>query len=563
MSKRDLIKKGIDYLKYYGVKELARKTEERLIPEPFPYSQWYPKHLMSQGEMKESKEYEFNLSPVISVIVPAFETEPKYLIQLIKSMQDQLYGKFQLCIADGSESSRVMDTVSPFLSDSRITYKKLENNLGISGNTNAGLAMATGDYIGFLDHDDFLEPDALLEIVRAINEKPDTELIYTDEDKSDSEGLCFNHPQFKPDFNIGLLRSNNYICHFLVVKKELRERVGGFEKSFDGAQDYDFILRCIENTDKILHIPRVLYHWRMYDDSTSSNSTSKMYAFEAGRKALAAHLSRIGVDAEVHHAQDLGYYRTTYTLNSEPKVSVIITTAGDNMSLVKCVDSVRKAEYGDYEFFVIKDRSDEINDCVRNQAGGEYIILLNEELIISDGTDWIKELVSQCSADNVGLVGVKLLTPSGRLFNRKFPMKSVYHAGMILGLGGFVGNAFKGLPGNLMGYMHRASIIGDCSMVSSLMYIVRKDTFLQEGGLDDAMAPGLAGPDLCLRLLEKGKRIVYDPYVVASYYGRGARINPEDRKIMRERWAKAIEAGDRFYNPNFSYESPGYIIDTN
>ena len=226
-------------------------------------------------------------------------------------------------------------------------------------------------------------------------------------------------------------------------------------------------------------------------------------------------------------------------------------------------DPQRKAEYGDYEFFVIKDRSDEINDCVRNQAGGEYIILLNEELIISDGTDWIKELVSQCSADNVGLVGVKLLTPSGRLFNRKFPMKSVYHAGMILGLGGVVGNAFKGLPGNLMGYMHRASIIGDCSMVSSLMYIVRKDTFLQEGGLDDAMAPGLAGPDLCLRLLEKGKRIVYDPYVVASYYGRGARINPEDRKIMRERWAKAIEAGDRFYNPNFSYESPGYIIDTN
>ena len=563
MSKRDLIKKGIDYLKYYRIKELARKTEERLVPEPFPYSRWYPKHLLSQGEMKEFKKCEFDLSPVISVIVPACETEPKYLIQLIESMQDQIYGKFQLCIADGSHSTIVMDTVRPYLSDSRILYKKLENNLGISGNTNAGLSMATGDYIGFLDHDDFLEPDALYHIVSAINEQPQTELIYTDEDKSDSEGVCFSYPQFKPDFNIGLLRSNNYICHFLVVKKELQERVGLFEKSFDGAQDYDFVLRCIEKTRNIVHIPRVLYHWRMYDNSTSGNATSKMYAFEAGRKAVAAHLSRIGIEGEVHHGQDLGYYRVIYSLNAEPEVSVIITSAGDNRNRVKCVDSVRKAEYGAYEFFIIEDESAAINECIRNQAKGEYIIILNEELIISEKTDWIKEMVSQCSLDEVGLVGVKLLTPSGRLFNRKFPMKSVYHAGMILGLDGLAGNAFKGLPGNLMGYMHRASIIGDYSIVSSLMYIIKRDVFLEAGGLEESLAPGLAGPDLCLRLLEKGKRIVYDPYVVASYYGKGARINTEDRKIMRVRWEKVISDGDRFYNPNFSLESPGYVLDIN
>lgn len=563
MSKKDLIKKGIDYLKYYGIKELARKTEERLIPEPFPYSRWYPKHLLSQGEMEEYKKCEFSLSPVISVIVPACETEPRFLIQLVESMQKQIYGNFQLCIADGSESTRVMDTLRPFLSDSRICYKKLENNLGISGNTNAGLSMATGEYLGFLDHDDFLEPDALYQVVRAINEQPGTELIYSDEDKSDSEGVCFSHPQFKPDFNIGLLRSNNYICHFLVVKKELQEKVGLFEKSFDGAQDYDFVLRCIEKTGNIVHIPRVLYHWRMYDNSTSVNSTSKMYAFEAGRKAVAAHLSRMGIEAAVHHGQDLGYYRVIYSLDAEPRVSVIITSTGDNRNLVKCVDSIRKAEYGNYEFFIIEDESAAINECIRNQISGEYAIILNEELIISEKTDWIGELVSQCSLDEVGLVGVKLLTPSGRLFNRKFPMKSVYHAGMILGLDGLAGNAFKGLPGNLMGYMHRASIIGDYSIVSSLMYIIKREVFLETGGLDEGLAPGLAGPDMCLRLLEKGKRIVYDPYVVASYYGKGARINPEDRKVMRKRWEEVISAGDRFYNPNFSLESPGYIIDIN
>ncbi len=560
MRKRDIIKQGINYLKYYGVKELARKTEERLIPEAFPYSDWYPDHLLSQRGYRDVEVPEFAYQPLISILVPAYETPPHIMRAMIGSVMGQIYGRFQLCIADGSPGDTVRLAVEPYLSDERICYKKLENNLGISGNTNAAAEMAEGDYIAFMDHDDLLEPDALLEIVRKINAEPELELIYTDEDKCSEDGKIFFAPHFKSEFNIDLLLSNNYICHFLIVKKELLDRTGGFDGSFDGAQDYDFVLRCTESTGKIGHIPKVLYHWRTGENSTSDNATSKMYAFEAGRRAIAAHLSRAGIEATVHHGQDLGYYRVRYALEGEPKVSVIITSAGDNGNLVKCVKALKNCPYDDFEFFIIKDDSKAINDCVKNDVSGEFIILLNEELTVPEKEHWMTELVSQCARDDIGAVGPKLITPSGRLFKGHFPMKSVYHAGMILGLGGVVGNAFKGLPANLTGYMHRAALLSNCSAVSSLMYIVKRDDFLDAGGLDEGIAPGLAGPDLCLRLRESGRRILYDPYVTALYHGKGARINPEDMRLMRERWKEALAEGDPYYNPNFSLESPGYVL---
>ena len=563
MSKREIIKKGIDYLKYYGVKELARKTEERLIPEIYPYSDWYPSHLMSQGMIEIPEKPDFDFNPLISIIVPAYETPRESLAAMIESVTSQIYPTFQLCIADGSRSDVVKDSVEPYLSDSRICYKRLENNLGISGNTNAAIQMSRGEYLAFLDHDDMLEPDALLEMVRLLNQKPDTEFIYTDEDKCSNDGSTFFKPHFKSGFNLDLLRSNNYICHFFMVKRDLYDRVGPFDRSFDGAQDYDFVLRCIENTHKIEHISKVLYHWRTGENSTADNAASKMYAFEAGRRAVAAHLSRLGIEAAVHHGQDLGYYRVKYALTTEPKVSVVVTSAGDSKALAKCIKTLRKCEYDNYEFFIIKDDSREINDCIRNNATGDYIVILNEELITSEKENWMSELLSQCMRDDIGVVGVKLVAPSGRLFNRHFPIKSVYHAGMILGMSGMVGNAFKGLPANLTGYMHRAAVLSNCSAVSSLMYMVKRDVFLDAGGLDEGVAPGLAGPDLCLKLQEKGRRILYDPYVSATYYGKGARINADDMRLMRTRWAHLLSEGDRYYNPNFSLESPGYVLNMN
>ncbi|MBR5337135.1 MAG: glycosyltransferase [Lachnospiraceae bacterium] len=561
MSKREIIKKGIDYLKYYGVKELARKTEERLIPEIHPYSDWYPSHLMSQGKKSQSPG-ELSSNPLVSIIVPTYETPRDQFLSMVESVKKQIYTNFQLCIADGSISGDVEECVSALLSDPRICYKRLDNNLGIAGNTNAAVSMAGGEYLAFLDHDDILEPDALYEMVLAATKDPEAGMIYSDEDKCSSDGRDYFCPHFKSGYNIDLLRSCNYICHFLMVKRELYDVVGGFDGSFDGAQDYDFVLKCTEHTDHVVHVPKILYHWRCSDNSTAGNATGKMYAFEAGRRALAAHLSRLGIDASVHHGQDLGYYRVQYDLMHEPRVSVIITTDGDNKSLVRCVKALRKSRYENYDFYIIKDNSRDINSCVKNDADGDFIIILNEELIVSEKDDWMRELLSQCDRDEIGIVGTKLTAPSGRLFNRHFPMKSVYHAGMILGMSGIVGNAFKGLPANLTGYMHRASLLADCSAVSPLMYIIRKETFIRYGGLDESIAPGLAGPDLCLRILQDGKRILYDPFVTATYYGKGAKINPDDMRLMRSRWAEMMSCGDKYYNPNFSLEPPGYVLRT-
>jgi len=560
MSNRNLVKKGLNYISHYGVKGFARKVQEQLRSEPVPYKEWYPHHFVSQDEKEEQYSRTFPYNPVISIIVPTYETPKDFLCALIESVQDQTYGRFELCIADGSKTGAVKSVVNGYMvTDTRIKYKRLEKNEGISGNTNSGIDMATGEYIALLDHDDIIEPNALFEVVRVINEDKEAALIYSDEDKTDYEGREFFKPHLKPDFDLGLLRSNNYICHFLVVKKELVSKVGGLNPEFDGAQDYDFILRCIENTDKIYHIPKVLYHWRVSENSTAENPSSKTYAFEAGRRALEAHLDRVGLSGTVTNASDLGYYRVRLELPEEPSVSVIITTRNKNTSLVKCVDSVRKSDYGNFDFYLVEEDCEAINRCVEEEATGEFILILNEELTIP-ASGWMREMVSQCAPKDVGAVGCKILTPAGKLFNKNLPVKAVYHGGMIIGLGGIVGNAFKGLQSNLTGYAHRASIIGDCSAVSPLMFMIKRETFLEYDGLDRLPAPGLAGPDLCLRMRENNLRIVYDPYVVATYYGQGAKINPRDREWMRNRWAHLLSRGDRYYNPGFSLESPGFIL---
>ena len=406
------------------------------------------------------------------------------------------------------------------------------------------------------------EQSVVFEVVKRINEKNDVDVIYTDEDKSNTEGTQFFKPHFKSGFNLDLLRSNNYICHFLVVKKELAVKVGLLKKEFDGAQDYDFILRLAENTDKIEHVSKVLYHWRVSANSTAENPMSKRYAYDAGRRAIEAHLERCNEKAEVTDAQDLGYYRVRYIAESTPKVSVIITSDGNNDALTKCVDSVRNSSYSEYEFFIVDSSCESINKCIYEETNGEFVALLNEELIINN-TDWMQELVSQCDRKDVGVVGVKIFTPSRRIMNKGIPLKAVYHAGMVAGMSGVVGNAFKGLPANLTGYMHKASILSNCSAVSSLMFIIKKELLDELGGFDEKLSIGLAGPDICFRVIEKNKRVVFDPYVSATYFGSGVKLKQGDREYMKEKWDSFLKKGDPYYNDNFTLESPGYILREN
>ena len=282
---------------------------------------------------------------------------------MLDSILDQTYGNWEVCIADGSPRGQDVEKVLKKYAqkDSRIRYEILGGNRGISGNTNAALAMAKGEYVILADHDDTIPPQAFYEVAKAINKHPDCDVLYSDEDKLDMDGKALFDPHFKPDFNPDLLTSVNYICHLFVVKKELLDQVGGFRQEFDGAQDYDFIFRCTEQAKEIVHIPQVLYHWRCHQDSTASNPESKMYAFEAGSRAIMAHYERMGIPAErVEKGVDYGIYHTTFKIKGEPLISIIIPNKDHSKDLDVCVRSIlEKSTYRNLEFIIVENNSTE------------------------------------------------------------------------------------------------------------------------------------------------------------------------------------------------------------
>ncbi|MFR1112906.1 MAG: glycosyltransferase family 2 protein [Blautia sp.] len=271
-------------------------------PEEIPYGPWYEAYVPDQETLRRQRKKKFSYAPVISVVVPAYRTPEVFLRQMVQSVRDQTYENWELCIANGSPEDEAMAGVLRELSDgdSRVRYKNLEKNLGIAENTNEAFAMANGEFVGLLDHDDLLAPNALYEVVRALQDR-ETDVVYTDEDKVTTELDEHFQPHLKPDFNLDLLRSNNYICHFFVVRREIVESVGGFRREFDGAQDYDFIFRCVEAARRVRHVPEILYHWRTHKASTADNPASKMYAFEAGRRAIQSHLERTHTEGMVSH----------------------------------------------------------------------------------------------------------------------------------------------------------------------------------------------------------------------------------------------------------------------
>lgn len=317
------IKKAKAYLKRYGTKKLIWKVLEKQ-DKTEDYENNRIEEMVTESEMEQQRNAVFKNKVTISIVVPIYNTDPEKLIQTLYSVKQQTYSDWQLCIADAGEEKRKSVIDSVFGDDSRIKYISLKENFGISDNTNSALELATGEYVGFLDHDDILEPDALYEIMKKIDKG--YEMIYTDEDKV-SEGLDYYFaPYRKPDFNLNLLLSNNYICHFTVIKKSILDKMVGFRKEFDGAQDYDLFLRCIEKTDKIAHVPKILYHWRVGEDSTSSNPFAKEYAYEAGRRALEDYIDRNNIKGvRVEEMDDPGYYRIVCFKKGGYKVCTVVS----------------------------------------------------------------------------------------------------------------------------------------------------------------------------------------------------------------------------------------------
>ena len=585
------IRKGFRYMKHYGPKEFWIRLHERFEPEEVPYGPWYRAYIPTEETLETQRKQKFDYSPLISIAVPAYQTPVEFLRQMIESLIVQTYSNWELCIVNASPDNEEMQKVLAEYSagDSRVRFCNLKENLGIAENTNRAFAMAKGEFVGLLDHDDLLAPNALYEIVKILQDHPQADVLYTDEDKVTTELDEHFQPHLKPDFNLDLLRSNNYICHFFVVRKSIVEKAGGFRKEFDGAQDYDFIFRCTEKAGEVLHVPEILYHWRTHKASTADNPASKMYAFEAGKRAIEAHLERTGTKGEVSHTQDLGFYRVKYPVQGKPLVSVIIPNKDEKETLQTCLEMLEKnTGYQNFEIIIVENNSttDEIfryykelsgnrkihllrwgkefnysaiNNFAVAHAKGEYLLFLNND-VKSINSDWLEEMLGVCQRPEVGGVGAKLI----------YPDNTIQHAGCVIGMGGIAGHMFVDMPADRTGYLHKASLLQDMSAVTAACLLMKKEVFEQAGGFTEELAVAFNDVDLCLKVRKNGYLIVYDPYVKLYHMEsktRGAEDSKEkvrrfqtEIEYMRCHWIDILKNGDPCYNKNLSLTKWNYSL---
>lgn len=577
-------RRGYHYMKNYGVAKLYVKAKERLDRNNLEkdYQEWMLSRRPAKSEKELQREHRFPFHPLISVVVPVYQTPEGFLRGMIESVLSQTYGCLELCLADGSEDGTAEGIIREYMQqDDRVRYERLPENRGISGNTNAALAMASGEYVGLLDHDDLLEEHALFEIVRWLQEHRDTELLYTDEDKVSFDSGTYFQPHFKPDFNLDLLRSNNYICHFLVVKRELAEKAGEYREAFDGAQDYDFILRCCEQARAIGHIPQVLYHWRCHMASTAANPESKAYAYEAGKRAVEAHLARLGVEARVESMDNPGFYRVIYALNSVPKVSIVLLDTPRIDVLKRFVRAVgQNRTYTNFEILVLLD-TPEKNKLILNfikehrqipikvvyctsacnkfvtfsrlaeKLDSEYLLFM-ESRIEKVSRNFMELFLGNARRKEAGAVGGRVYDSGRRL----------RYGAKILGLKGLAGDAFEGLRAGYTGYFHKAVLQQNFHAVSGKAMMVRRELFLRAGGFSEDVEDRLKDVDFCLKLEQLGFKNIYEPGIVfieQKYHTRRKKML-KPAVSFEKKWKDLLLEPDGYYNSNLSLEDNQYRI---
>lgn len=557
------------------------------------YSVWQIFNELNSGDIEKAKEdlQNFPLQPLISIVMPTYNSNLKWLGEAIESIRKQPYENWELCIAD--DASPQAD-VKPFLEDwarrdSRIKVIVRQNNGHISDASNSALSIAAGEWVALFDHDDLFHPFALYWVVRAINENPDAQLMYSDEDKIDESNVR-HAPYFKPAWNYDLFLSQNCFSHLGLIKKELVDSIGGFRKGLEGSQDHDLILRAIEKVSErqIVHIPKVLYHWRVHADSTAKSSDSKPYAAIAGERAITEHLQRKGIPAEVSFE---GYgYRVKYPLPSrQPLVSLIIPTRNGLDLLRQCIDSiVSKTIYNNYEFIIVDNGSDDkatldylarlkskpnfqvlrddrpfnysqLNNVAAHKARGEIIGLINNDVEVI-APEWLGEMVSHALRPEIGAVGAKLL----------FPDDTLQHGGVVLGVGGVANHAHLHLPRDAHGYFSRMSVIQQFSAVTAACLLVRKAVYDEAGGLDETnLAVAFNDVDFCIRLAKLGYKNVWTPYAELYHHEsatRGQDLAPEKRarfarevNYMMATWGKDL-IDDPAYSPNLNLNFPDFSL---
>jgi glycosyltransferase involved in cell wall biosynthesis len=555
------------------------------------YSQWRERNEPKDDELDRQRATGFEYSPKISIVVPTFNTPDTFLVDMMESVLNQTYRNWELCIADGgSESLSVKEILERYSErDSKIKIKFLDQNKGISLNSNEALSLASGDYVALLDHDDILPANALFEVVKAINQNPNTDFIYTDEDKISEDGKKRFEPHFKPDWSPDLLRSYNYVTHLAVFKKELLGGIGWFREDFEGSQDYDLILRATERATQIVHIPKILYHWRVSAYSAAGNVAAKRYALNRAKKALQEHLTRIGYDGKVTNSAVFGFYKISFVIKKRPKVSIIIPNKDEAETLKRCIDSIiNKTAYKNYEILIIENNScksdtfdyyaqvsknksvqviewklpfnfSAVNNFAAEHAAGEILVFLNNDTEIIN-TEWLEKMLEHVLRRDVGAVGAKLY----------YPDDTVQHAGVIVGLGGIAGHHHLHSPKESPGYMGRLQVIQNVSAVTAACIMVRKEVFNEVNGFDESYALAFNDVDFCLKLRQKNYLIVWTPYAELYHYEsktRGYEDTPEKRvrflseiEIFEQKWKNVLLRGDPYYNPNLTLQKEDFSL---
>jgi GT2 family glycosyltransferase/2-polyprenyl-3-methyl-5-hydroxy-6-metoxy-1,4-benzoquinol methylase len=541
------------------------------------YQAWIAENEPSPSELaaQRLRSPQLPYRPLISIVTPVYNPPPPILLATLESVANQTYDNWELCVVDGaSDTTEVRDILTDNArKDRRVRVKCLDHNLGIAGNSNEALRLATGEFVALLDHDDLLAPNALFEIASALNENPSADIMYFDEDKLTPDGTERLEPFFKPDWSPELLLSANYMAH-CVIRRRLLDGVGGFHTTTDGAQDWDLVLRCTERTQAILHIPKVLYHWRQVAGSTAGNYSAKPYVFDNQLRCVENHLRRQGIPEVTASFSSPGVLRVVWPARGL-KVSVIIPTKDKLELLRRCLTSLlEKTQYPGFEVVLVDTGSCEAqtrnyyaslatepririidhpgtfnysaaNNLGARHATGDLLLFLNNDIEILE-PNWLEEMARWAERPEVGAVGAKLLYPDGR----------IQHAGVVLGMEGHASHVFWGAReqqsgpfGSVDWYRNYTAITGACMMM-------RRDVFDAVGGFDEGYQMVFSDVELCLRIVNKGYRIVYTPFARLRHYEGGSRgQHIPDHDILKgyEHTKEIVEAGDRFFNPNLSY----------
>jgi GT2 family glycosyltransferase len=522
----------------------------------------------------------FHHKPKISVVMPVYNTSPGLLDLAIRSVQKQHYENWELCVCDdASQSAEIRECLEKWQKrDARIKVTFSQHNEGISAASNRALQLASGEFVGLLDHDDELSGDALYEVVNLLQERPEADMIYSDEDKLDAVGHRV-HPCFKPDWSPEYMLARMYTCHFGVYRRRLLDEIGGFRTGFDGSQDYDLVLRLSERTSQIYHIPKILYHWRMIPSSASCSSEAKPYAYVAARKALSEHLERRQISGTIVDGNWHGHYRIWFDRGTE-KVSIVILASGTPSFLKACITSIEeKTSYANYEIVVVENQSidpdikeflsarsytvvpvqEAFNSSRRINLGakhacGTYLLLLHDDTEVISA-DWITAMLGFCQQGEIGVVGAKLL----------YRNDLIEDAGVVLGLSGVAGHPLRKFPRNTWHDFRSSGDTRNCSAVSGACMMVRKSVFEQVGGFDEGISNAYSDIDFCLKVREAGYRIVWTPW--AELYHDHDDPHSHDRTdshevaYFKKRWGKIL-ANDPYYNPNLTrkHEDLGYRV---